>query len=80
MAGEWVKDSPYPQAPAMVEEELEAFFEQALFARLGTTNEDGTIHIAPVYFKYEDGQILIPARIFMEQASLILEPEEVDGT
>ena len=28
----------------------------------------------------EDGQILIPARIFMEQASLILEPEEVDGT
>ncbi len=28
----------------------------------------------------ENGQIMIPARIFMEKASLILEPEEVDGT
>ncbi len=28
----------------------------------------------------ESGQILIPARIFMEKASLILEPEEIDGT
>lgn len=27
----------------------------------------------------ESGQILIPARIFMEKASLIVEPEEIDG-
>lgn len=43
----------------MTDEDLVSLFEQALFARLGTINEDGTIHIAPVYFKYEDGQILI---------------------
>ena len=55
----WIDKTEYPQAPSMVDEELEAFFEQALFARLGTINEDGTVHIAPVYFKYEDGQILM---------------------
>jgi len=59
MAGEWVEKVSYPQAPSMTDEDLVSLFEQALFARLGTINEDGTIHIAPVYFKYEDGQILI---------------------
>lgn len=59
MAGEWIETTAYPQAPHMNEEELISFFEEALFARLATTNEDGTIHIAPVYFKYEDGQILM---------------------
>lgn len=55
----WIDKTEYPQAPSMVDEELEAFFESALFARLGTINEDGTVHIAPVYFKYENGQILM---------------------
>jgi PPOX class probable F420-dependent enzyme len=43
----------------MTDEEVVSFFEQALFARLGTINEDGTVHMAPVFFKHEDGQILI---------------------
>jgi len=59
MAGEWVEKVDYPQAPSMTEEELVSLFEQALFARLGTINADGSIHLAPVFFKHEDGQILI---------------------
>jgi len=43
----------------MIDEELVSFFDQAQFARLGTINEDGTIHIAPIFFKYDDGQILM---------------------
>ena len=59
MVGSWIDETEYPQAPSMDKAELEAFFEQALFARLGTINEDGSVHIAPVYFKYEDNQILM---------------------
>jgi len=59
MIGDWIEKVEYPQLPAMTEEELVSFFEQAQFARLGTINEDGTIHIAPIFFKYQDGQILM---------------------
>ncbi len=50
---------PYRQSPPLNEEELEAFFNQALIARLGSLNPDGSIHLVPVWFKYEDGDILI---------------------
>jgi hypothetical protein len=43
----------------MTDEELSTFLEHAQFARLGTMNEDGTYHIAPVFFKYQGGQLLI---------------------
>jgi hypothetical protein len=59
MIGEWVDTVEYPQMPAMTGEELESFYESTTFARLGTLNEDGTIHIAPIFFRYEDGQILM---------------------
>ena len=59
MIGDWIDKVEYPQLPSMTNEELASFFERAIFARLGTFNEDGTIHIAPVFFKYQDGQILI---------------------
>jgi hypothetical protein len=59
MIGEWIDTVDYPQLPAMTAEELESFFESTTFARLGTQNEDGTIHIAPIFFRYEDGQILM---------------------
>jgi hypothetical protein len=59
MIGDWIDKVEYPQLPAMTDEELAAFFEEAQFARLGTFNEDGTIHIAPIFFKYDDGQILM---------------------
>jgi general stress protein 26 len=51
--------SEYPQKPPLTEEELEEFLKDAPIARLGTHNPDGTIHIAPIYFTYQDGEILM---------------------
>ena len=59
MIGDWIDKVEYPQLPSMTDEELVSLFEQAQFARLGTINEDNTIHIAPIFFKYDDGQILM---------------------
>jgi PPOX class probable F420-dependent enzyme len=59
MIGDWIDKVEYPQLPAMTKEELVSFLEEAHFARLGTINEDGSIHIAPIFFKYDNGQILM---------------------
>jgi len=59
MVGEWVETVNYPQAPGMNKDEIVSLFEEALFARLATINNDGTVHIAPVFFKYQDGEIWI---------------------
>jgi nitroimidazol reductase NimA-like FMN-containing flavoprotein (pyridoxamine 5'-phosphate oxidase superfamily) len=59
MIGDWIDKVEYPQLPSMSEDELISFFEEAQFARLGTINEDGTIHIAPIFFKYDEGRILM---------------------
>ena len=59
MVGEWIEQVEYPQAPTMNDKEVMALFDEALFARLGTINEDGSIHIAPVFFKYQEGEIWI---------------------
>ena len=59
MIGDWIDKVEYPQLPAMSNAELLSFFDAAQFARLGTINEDGTIHIAPIFFKYDQGQILM---------------------
>ena len=58
----WPEDFKYPQLPPLTEEEVTAFLNQAVFARLGTLNEDGTIHMTPILFKYEAGQILMPTQ------------------
>jgi PPOX class probable F420-dependent enzyme len=59
MIGDWIDKVEYPQLPAMTEEELVAFFEKTQFARLATINEDGSVHLAPIFFRYENGQILM---------------------
>ena len=59
MIGDWIDKVEYPQLPAMTHEELVSFFEKAKFARLATINDDGTIHIAPIFFKYDNGQFLM---------------------
>jgi hypothetical protein len=59
MIGDWIDKVTYPQLPPLNEDELVSLFSQTTFARLGTLNQDGTIHIAPVFFKYDDGRILI---------------------
>jgi len=63
MIGDWVDKVDYPQLPAMTEDELAAFFADAEFARLGTLIEDGTIHIAPIFFKYDAGQFLMASQV-----------------
>lgn len=62
MIGDWIDKVEYPQLPSMTEDELLAFFELVQFARLGTINEDGTIHITPIFFRYKDGQILMASQ------------------
>ncbi len=48
----------YPQKPPLTDDELKTFLQTAPIARLGSLNPDGTIHIAPLWFKYDDGDIL----------------------
>jgi len=50
---------PYPQMPPLTQDELVAFLNEAPIARLSSMNPDGTIHTAPVFFKYDNGDILI---------------------
>lgn len=50
---------PYPQMPPLTQDELVAFLKEAPIARLSSMNPDGTIHTAPVFFKYDNGDILI---------------------
>jgi PPOX class probable F420-dependent enzyme len=45
----------YPQMPPFTPEELEVFLHESPVARLCSHNPDGTIHIAAVYFKYDQG-------------------------
>jgi PPOX class probable F420-dependent enzyme len=49
----------YPQMPPFTQDELEAFLNDAPVARLCSHNRDGSIHIAPVYFKYDHGALLM---------------------
>ncbi len=48
----------YPQKPPLANDELEAFLHSAPIAHLGSLNPDGTIHLAALWFKYVDGEIL----------------------
>jgi general stress protein 26 len=40
-------------------EETEAFLEETKIARFCSLNDDGTIHAAPVRFKYENKTLMI---------------------
>jgi general stress protein 26 len=49
----------YPQAPPFANnQEIEVFLARPLLARLSSHNEDGTIHLAPVYYLFENGEFL----------------------
>ena len=43
----------------LTREEIEFFLKEVRTARFCSHNEDGTIHAAPVWFKYESGEIVI---------------------
>jgi len=49
----------YTQPPALTKEEISQFLEEAKIARICSINKDGTIHAVPVWFYYEDGNIII---------------------
>jgi general stress protein 26 len=52
--------SKHPQAPPFSNnEEIERFLAKPNLARFGSFNEDGTIHIAPLYFLYDHGEFLL---------------------
>jgi len=43
----------------LTREQIESFLKEAKTARFCSHNDDGTIHAAPVWFKYEGGKIVI---------------------
>jgi hypothetical protein len=51
--------SDYPQMPPLTPAEIDTFLSQPLIAKLSTLNKDNTIHIAPLLFGYDNGDILL---------------------
>jgi len=50
----------HPQAPPFDNKtEIETFLAKPLLASLGTHNEDGTIHLEPIYYLYDKGEFLL---------------------
>jgi nitroimidazol reductase NimA-like FMN-containing flavoprotein (pyridoxamine 5'-phosphate oxidase superfamily) len=44
--------------PPLTKDEIEAFLKEAPIARFCTKNSDGAIHVAPIWFKYDQGEFL----------------------
>ncbi len=53
------KVSIYPQAFPMTQQEVETFLALPLIAKLSTYNKDGTIHTVPIWYKYNNGEVLL---------------------
>jgi len=49
----------YTQSPHLTDKEIEDFLKSAKIARICTHNKDGTIHAVPVWFNYDNGEIII---------------------
>jgi len=49
----------YTQSPALTKDEIVSFLEKAKIARICSLNKDGTIHSVPVWYYYENGNIVI---------------------
>ncbi len=52
----------FPAAPAMTPEEVKAFLDQPLVARLATVRANHTPHLMPMWFLYEDGILYMSTR------------------
>lgn len=61
----------YTQPPPMAREETESLLREAKIARFCTLNRDGTIHAAPVWYKYENGQIILATPAGSQKAANI---------
>lgn len=49
----------YTQSPPLTKHEIDTFIKQAKIARICSINKDGTIHAVPVWFYYNDDEIII---------------------
>jgi PPOX class probable F420-dependent enzyme len=67
----------YPQAGPFSDDELQEFLGRPLIAKLCTQNDDGTIHIAPLYFKYEDGVVLLGTQKMTQKVQNIRRNKQV---
>jgi PPOX class probable F420-dependent enzyme len=59
MNADSVNSATYPQAPALNDTELEELLTTADIARIATMNTDGTVHLAPMWFRYDAPDILL---------------------
>ncbi len=51
--------SKHPQAPPFANDlEIETFLAKPLLARFCSHNPDGSIHVTPIYYMYEEGEFL----------------------
>ena len=67
----------YPQAHPFAEGDLEEFLAQPLVAKLCTHNEDGSIHVAPIWFNNEDGEILLGTQEVTQKVHNIMRDSNV---
>lgn len=68
----------YPQAPPFADyDEIEAFLAKPLLARLGSINDDGSIHIAPLYYMYKGGEFLFGTQAESRKAKNIQRDKRV---
>lgn len=49
----------YTQSPHLTSDEIDSFLQEARIARFCSYNRDGTIHAAPLWYKYENGKMVI---------------------
>ncbi len=61
----------------MTGQETESLLREAKIARFCTLNKDGTIHAAPVWYKYENGQIILATPVGSRKARNIRRNENV---
>ena len=71
------ESSLYPQAQPMTDDEISGFLAQSLIAKLCTYNRDGTIHIAPVWFKYENGEMVLGTQELTQKVKNIKRDDRV---
>ena len=72
------KKDKHPQAPPFANtQEMEAFLARPLLARFCSHNQDGTIHIAPLYYRYAEGEFTFATQYRSRKVQNILRDPRV---
>ena len=70
--------SKHPQAPPFDNElEIAAFLAKPQLARFCSHNPDGTIHAAPIYYLYENGEFLFGTQVLSRKVKNIQHDPQV---